>query len=94
MKTLRDIANEQQAARPPHDDPLTDRLLIEIMALAEEVCVLRDRLETAERLAAAGQPVDAAGIDAWQPSQEDTEARLARHQEYFETLFARLSASE
>ncbi len=89
MKTLREIADEQQAARPPHDDPLTDRLLTEIVALAEEVCVLRDRLDTAERL--AGDAVDAATIDAWQPSPELVEARLARHKRYFESLFARLA---
>ncbi len=93
MKTLRDIANEQQAVRPPHDDPLTDRLLAEIVALAEEVCVLRDRLDTAEQIAASGEPVDAAAIDAWQPSQDVIESRLARHREYFEDLFARLSGA-
>ena len=91
MKTLRDIADEQQAARPPHDDPLTDRLLAEIVALAEEVCVLRDRLDTVEQLAGEGGVVDAAAVDAWQPSQDVIEARLERHKRYFERLFARLS---
>ncbi|MDJ0709267.1 MAG: hypothetical protein QNJ14_02700 [Woeseiaceae bacterium] len=91
MRTLREIADEQQAARPPHDDPLTDRLLAEIVALAEEVCVLRDRLDTAERLAGNGSTVDAASIDAWQPSQEVIEKRLARHKQYFEDLFAKLA---
>ena len=56
MDSLKDIIDRQQRERPPHDDPLTDRLLAEIVRLAEEVCVLRDRLDTCERLAAAGQP--------------------------------------
>lgn len=91
MKTLKDIAAEQHAARAPHDDPLTDRLLAEIIALAEEVCVLRDRVDTAQHLFEAGESVSETSIDAFSADAQLTEVRLARHQAYFETLFARLS---
>jgi primosomal protein N'' len=91
MKTLTDIVAEQHAARAPHDDPLTDRLMAQIVALAEEVCVLRDRLDTVERIVDSGQVADATAIDAWQPPQEVIEARLARHKAWFEEVFAELS---
>ena len=90
MKTLKEIVSEQHAARAPHDDPLTDRLLAEIVALAEDVCVLRDRLDTAVRLSEAGKTVDDASIDSWDPPPDVVDERLARHREYFESLFAKI----
>ena len=93
MKTLKQIVKAQHAARDPHDDPLTDRLLAEIMSLGEEVCVLRDRLDTAERLAAAGVSVDADAIDAYAPPPDVVEERLAQHKDWFESVFSRLTAA-
>ena len=93
MKTLTDIVTEQHAARPPHDDPLTDQLMAKVVALAEEVCVLRDRLDTVERLVDAGEVASAEAIDAWQPSQDVIETRLARHKAWFEEVFANLSGA-
>ena len=92
MESLKDIIDRQHRERPPHDDPLTDRLLTEIVQLAEEVCVLRDRLDTCERLAAAGQSAGCAAIDAFEPTNAMLEQRLAQHREFFESLFARLQA--
>jgi predicted amidohydrolase len=66
-------------------------LLAEVVALAEEVCVLRDRLDTAQRLSDKGETASATTIDAFELDAEMTEARLRRHQEYFEGLFARVS---
>ena len=90
METLQDIIERQHRERPPHDDPLTDRLMAGIVELAEEVCVLRDRLDTCQRLAAAGEPSDDAAIDAYEVSAELIEERLARHRRYFGALFTRL----
>ena len=90
MKTLRDIAAEQQAARVPHDDPLVERLLAEIVELGEEVCVLRDRVETAELLGERGECADKAAIDAFEPDQALIEQRLANHNRWFEDIFTRL----
>lgn len=93
MKTLKDVISEQQHSRPPHDDPVTDRLFAEIIALAEEVCVLRDRQDTSDRLTSIGQLADKASVDAFEPDAEIIEQRLARHREFFEQLFSRLAAS-
>ena len=90
MESLKDIVARQQRARPQHDDPLTNRLLAELVGLAEEVCVLRDRLDTCEQLASRGEPVDAAAIDAFKPTTEMTEQRLASHRAFFEALLARV----
>jgi len=89
--TLQEIIARQHAGRDPHDDPLTDKLLAEILRLAEEVCVLNDRLDTCERLLADGHSPDEASIDAYEPNATATRERLARHSEYFERLFVRLS---
>ncbi len=90
MESLKDIIDRQHLDRPPHDDPLTDRLLAELVRLAEEVCVLRDRLDTCERLAAAGQSAGCAAIDEFEPTNAMLEERLAKHREFFESVFARL----
>lgn len=90
MKTLIEVINEQQRRRPPHDDPFTDHLIAEIIALAEEVCVLRDRQDTSDRLTSAGKLADKASVDAFEPDAEILEQRLARHREFFKRLFSRL----
>lgn len=91
MKTLKDIVAEQHNSRKPQEDPLTARLLAEIVVLAEEVCVLRDRLDTAQRLSDKGESANDPAIDAFELDADIVEARLSRHQDYFEALFARLS---
>jgi len=91
MKTLQEVIDQQQRSRAPHDDPLTDHLMAELVRLAEEVCVLRDRLDTCDRLAAAGKSGDPSSIDGFELEAEVIEQRLARHREFFEELFSRLS---
>ena len=54
MQTLADIIAAQQAGRKPVDDPLVERLLAEVVRQAEEVCVLRDRLDTVAALVEKG----------------------------------------
>jgi hypothetical protein len=57
------------------DDPAVDKLLAITMALLGEVCVLRDRLDAHERLAAARGGYGKADVDAYEP---DAAARLER----------------
>ncbi len=90
MKSLSEIAAQQQADRASSDDPLLEHMLAEIVRLGEEVCVLRDRVETAELLSARGEKADADAIDAFVPDQALIEERLQRHNEWFEGLLARL----
>lgn len=94
MKTLKEVIDEQQRNRAPHDDPLTDRLMAEIVHLAEEVCVLRDRLDTSEQLAAIGKLSDKASIDGFEIDEKGVEKRLARHRKFFEALLSRIGDSK
>lgn len=95
MKSLKEIASEQQKSRPKYyEDPEKDRMIALIIELAEEVCVLRDALDNSEQLAKAGVPATPKARDAYTVTDELIAARLARHQAYFEQLFARLSTND
>jgi len=62
------------------DDPNVDKLLAMIMALAGEVSVLRERLDTHERLAADGKRPSAAEVENYsapRPVADDREAQRA-----------------
>ncbi len=92
MKSLAEIAAVQQASRPAHTDALTDRLLAELLRAMEEVCVLRDRLDTAERLA-DGTEKQAEQINSFDVDELLQTQRLARHSAYYEEVFARLNTA-
>ncbi|MFN2166044.1 MAG: hypothetical protein ACK2U9_07255 [Anaerolineae bacterium] len=88
-ESLKEIVARQQAkaAAEAGERQPGWALLIE---LAEEVCVLRDRLDTAMRLSAAGLVVDEEAIDAFDIDEPLLAERLEAHRELFESLFARL----
>ncbi len=70
------MARKAKGKRPNYTgDPLTDQLLSMVMALAGEVSVLRERLDTIERLAGEKGIFSATDIDAYQPDAEALEAR-------------------
>ena len=50
-------------------DPAVDKVLSMVMALTGEVAVLRDRLDTIERLLENGQPVTRAAIDGFETDE-------------------------
>lgn len=52
-----------------------------LVVLLEEVCVLRDRLDTYEQLGARGIAVTPAAVDAWTPDEATERAREQRRQE-------------
>ena len=52
------------------DDPQVDRLVAMVMALAGEVSVLRERLDSVERLLARTGSLDRAEIDGFEPDEE------------------------
>jgi len=72
--------------RPDYfDDPAIDRLLSITMALVAEVSVLRQRLDTAERLLEANGALDRAAIETYVPDAAaayerglETKAYIAR----------------
>jgi hypothetical protein len=71
--------------RPEYHDFATDRLISIVMALVGEVSVLRQRLDTAERLLDAKGVLSRAEIEAYEPDREagyergvETKAYIAR----------------
>ena len=91
------VVKDARGKRPQfHDAPGVDKALSMIMVLASEVAVLRDRLDSAERVAKL-QGLDlAAGIEALELDQPALEAREAWRQDFLDRLFylARKEASE
>lgn len=69
--------------RPQYfDDPAIDRVLSILLAVAGEVSVLRERLDTIERLLDAKGSVSRAEIDAYQPDREAAYQRGLATKEY------------
>ena len=64
------------------ENPETDKLLAMVLALAEEVSVLRDRLDTVERLAQAKGLLSQAEIEAYQPDPQATVEREQQRSAY------------
>ena len=63
-------AKRAKGRRPAYfDDPAIDRLVSMVMALAGEVAVTRERLDTVERLLEASGGLDRAAIDAYRPDR-------------------------
>lgn len=67
-----------------------------ILVLASELMVMRDRLDTVERVAAAKGLVLESEVDSYQPDQAVLEAREERRQQFLGRLYylARKDAAE
>lgn len=69
--------------RPAYfDDPAIDRLLSIVMALAGEVAVTRERLDTVERLLDAKGAISRADIEAYRPDRDAGYERGLMHREF------------
>ena len=64
------------------DDPQTDKVLAIVMALTGEVSVLRERLDTIERLLEAKGILAIADIEAYQPDESVAKEREQWRAEY------------
>ncbi|MEM7730846.1 MAG: hypothetical protein AAF311_16560 [Pseudomonadota bacterium] len=62
-------------------DPDVERVLAVVMAVAQELAVTRERLDTVERLLES-KGITQADIEAFQPTPAQADARGAWHQEY------------
>ncbi len=69
------------------DNPESDKLLAMITALVGEVSVLRDRLDTHERLAAAGEVATPDAIEAYSPDEAVEDEREAWRSAMLERVF-------
>lgn len=76
----------------PHffDDPNTDRLLSMMMDMAAEISVLRERVDTHERLAEAKGAYTQADIEAYEPSDDVRAARDAWRNKFIDRLMKRM----
>ncbi|WP_298199889.1 hypothetical protein [Novosphingobium sp.] len=70
-----------------YDTPGLDEAMGMIMVLASELCVIRDRLDSAERVARAHGIDLAAGIETLQLDQAALEEREARRQDFLQRLY-------
>jgi hypothetical protein len=64
------------------NDPQIDKLLAIAIALMGEVSVLRDRLDTIERIAATKGLFSLEEIEAYQPDEQVAQAREQQRSEY------------
>jgi hypothetical protein len=78
------LANMKAKGARPYffADPAVERVLSITMAVASEVAVLRERVDTIERLMEAGTPVTKAAIDAYRPDDQSARERQEWHAAY------------
>lgn len=80
--------------RNPHffDDPNTDRLLTMIMELASEMSVMRDRLDTHERLAARKGVYSEEDVESFRPTDDEAKARSEWRDKFLDRILKALYA--
>ena len=78
------LANSKAKGERPYffDDPAVERVLSITMAVATEVAVLRERMDTIERLMESGTPATKAAIDAYKPDDQAGKERQEWHAAY------------
>ena len=78
------LANSKAKGERPYffEDPAVERVLSITMAVATEVAVLRERMDTIERLMEAGVPVSKAAIDSYKPDDQAGKERQEWHAAY------------
>lgn len=83
------VVRHARGKRPDfYETPGLDAAMSMIMVLANELCVVRDRLDSAERVAAAKGLDLATGIEALDFDQAALEEREERRQDFLRRLFA------
>lgn len=76
------------------DDPNTDKLLAIVTALTGELAVVKERLDTHERLAAAGEVATPQAIEDYETDPAVEDARERWRQGYLSRVFRVLELSE
>lgn len=68
---MAELQKKARGERPRYfQDPAIEKILSITLALAGEVAVLRDRLDTVERLSAAGEIPSPEAVDGYQPTAD------------------------
>ena len=94
---MRKLERNARGKRPQfYATPGMDEAMAMILVLANELSVVRDRLDTVEKVAAAKGVMLDAEIEAFEPDQAVLEARELRRQDFLARLFylARKQAAE
>jgi hypothetical protein len=68
------------------NDPNVERVLSTTMAVASEVAVLRERLDTIERLLEMGEPVTPQSIEGFAPDESIIQERKKWHADYISRI--------
>jgi hypothetical protein len=84
LKPVRDARGKRPAF---YAAPGMDKAMSMILVLANEWSVMRDRLDTLERVLAANGVDAPAAIEAYQPDQAVLEEREARRQDFLSRLY-------
>ncbi len=85
---MTDIRRYPKGSRPQfYDDCAMDEAMSMIMVLASEVSVLRDRLDTFERLSEAGGGPSQSDVEAFEPDEACMNDREAARQAFFQRLY-------
>lgn len=75
-------------ARPQFfEDPATDQLMSVVLALAQELSVLRDRVDSIERLLDQKGSLTRAELEAFRPDPRAEAERQQRRADYLQRLF-------
>lgn len=81
------MSRKAKGKRPSFfENPEVDRVLAIVMAVAGELSVLRDRMDTVERLLDERGVLARADIEAFRPSEAVEEQRQAWRSEYLERV--------
>jgi uncharacterized protein YnzC (UPF0291/DUF896 family) len=81
------MSRKAKGKRPIYfENPECDKLLAITMALAGEVSVIRERLDTIERILAAKGTLSAAEIESYRPDEQVAAERERWREEYLERI--------
>lgn len=72
------------------DEPVAERLVRMVTALVTELAVLRERVDTLERIATDKGILESAAVEAFQPDAEVEAARRQWREEYLARVFGDL----
>jgi hypothetical protein len=87
------MAKNAKGKRPIYlGEPQTDKLLGIVMAMAGEVSVIRERLDTLERLLQEKEIMSLAEIEAYQPNAQTTQEREQWRIDYLARLLRMVEA--
>lgn len=94
------MAGKEEFERPAREtrpqfspeEPIAERLVRVVMNLAAELSVVRERLDTVERLLATRGSITAADIESFEPDAAAEAERRAWRETYVRRVFADLEA--